>query len=373
MYSDLLQPARMLLPHADGDTDVPWDYAYALHSANKLSEAEQAYRDLLAIQPDSWAALHNLSMILEQTGDRKEALALAEKATSLAKDDENIAGWYAKLVDRSREEEAGRQRREDFLRTAVQRWPKLGYYRQQLLCTLDLISGYDSLGHLAELSGIDEKYLQGHLRIIEEQGMMTRGNDSSWQINPHIREIIKRENSHAVTTKLIRGDGTIAFKPIFNSKQEYTVYSILIGLFPNHLVFPNMALMAIFQYERMRELLDKDDFRYYLMAQADFCITSTATYLPIVAFEVDSQYHDQEKQQQRDERKNRIFARGGVHLLRLRGYGKPTEAILRNHIIEDVRNLGNAIRELPERTAIQQCLARELDFDTFGQSPSDEE
>ena len=61
----------------------------------------------------------------------------------------------------------------------------------------------------------------------------------------------------------------------------------------------------------MRELLDAETFRYFLMSQVDFCVTSTASYLPIIAFEVDSPYHDRPEQQDRDRKKNENFSGRG--------------------------------------------------------------
>ncbi len=130
----------------------------------------------------------------------------------------------------------------------------------------------------------------------------------------------------------MRANTEIISKPIFNSGGEYTVYAHLVQIFPNHLVFPNMALQAIFQYSRMKELISRADFQYYLMAMVDFCITSTVNYIPIMAVEVDSHYHEEPEQKERDKKKDRIFQTGGVPLLRIRAHGQPTEASLRNQL-----------------------------------------
>src|SRR5690606_27212907 len=116
--------------------------------------------------------------------------------------------------------------------------------------------------------------------------------------------------------------------------------------------------------ERMLTLIDSDSFNYYLKAHVDLCVVSTADYLPLVGFEIDSRYHDGEKQQVRDGRKNDIFRVGGVPLLRVRAHGEPTEAALTEDIIRGIRGLGEALHRTP--TTGLKNLAAEIDFDQFG-------
>lgn len=170
---------------------------------------------------------------------------------------------------------------------------------------------------------------------------------------------------------MFNGDGTIAFRPIFSSSHERQVYSVLLGLFPNHLVFPNMALQTIFSFDRMKGLLDEDVFTFMLGSQVDFCVISTANYLPLIAIEVDSRFHDGDVQKRRDEKKERIFETGGVPLLRIRGYGRPTPGALRNQIVKEVALLGKALRNQGEKSAVLATIERELDFDSFGSDASD--
>jgi hypothetical protein len=140
-----------------------------------------------------------------------------------------------------------------------------------------------------------------------------------------------------VTARIIRADADIAFKPIFNSKNEYRFYQVMIEIFPNNLVLPNLALQAIFSYDRMKELLTIKEFGYFLMASVAFCSTSTGSYLPLAAFEADSYWHDEEKQIVRDTVKQKIFSVGGIDLIRLRPYGRPSETALRGDVIQAVR------------------------------------
>jgi len=366
MYGNLAKPAQVLLAHDTANQQLLWDWAYANHCLKEWTLAETAYRELLQSCPRDSSALHNLSLIMAQKGAKEEAFALSEQAAAISPNDEIVTKRHAQLKSQREEEERERQLHEDWLKTAPQRWPKLNYYQRQLLCTLSLISRYDSLEHLSKLSGMEEMWVERHLGVLEKEGMLLHPCQGTFQVNPHVLPLLEREKSHAVVTKLIHGDENIAFKPIFNSKQEYTVYNVLIALFPNHLVFPNIALQTVFQYERMRGLLAEDDFGFYLRSQVDFCITSTASYLPLLAIEVDGDFHDQESQKARDAKKDRVFSTGGVPLLRIRGHGRPTSGAMRQQIVEEVQSLGDKIRGSADKSAVLTCLEREIDFGSFG-------
>jgi len=196
--------------------------------------------------------------------------------------------------------------------------------------------------------------------------MVVEGASGKLIVNKYIHDLARQERAHAVATTIIRADKTVACKAIFNSQLEYTIYNALTMLFPNHLVFPNMSLQTVFQYERMKDLLDGDIFGYFLRSQVDFCITSTATYFPMVAFEVDSHYHDQAKMIEKDERKNTIFKTGGVPLLRLRPHGQPSVATIREEIVRVVRQLGQDISRNDRTIGDSVKLTMEIDFEHFG-------
>lgn len=373
-FDEMSDISKFFVEHVPDSTDSLFDYAYSMHELNRLDESEKAYRKLLEYEPNNSSALHNLSILLEKQDRLEEAVQLSNSAISIAPDKDLILRQNNRLKQVVEQKVREKQKQDDFLRTAADRWSTLDRFKKQLLSALVSISGFDSWGHLSKLSGIGEEYLRGHWNKLIEQGMLIRNKNGirgesgeRYVINEHILHLIKREQSHSVVTKIIRSEASIAFKPIFNSKSEYTIYNFLIGLFPNHLVFPNMALQSIFQYERMKELLDSKEFQYYLMSHVDFCITSTANYLPIIAFELDSDYHDLKSQKERDVRKDRIFQIGGVSLLRLRIFGNPTEQAIRQDLIKAVRELGESIRSTSNQAGVHVNLTLEIDFEKFGQ------
>jgi hypothetical protein len=155
-----------------------------------------------------------------------------------------------------------------------------------------------------------------------------------------LHALLPQELTPTLSTRIVRASSSMLYKPIFNSAQEHEIYAYLTQIFPNHLVVPNAGLQAIFQYEPLRRVLDRSDFDYYLRAQVDYLVTSSANYLPICGIEVDSDWHDTTKQQARDERKDRIFTVGGIPLLRVRKQGSPSFNAVRQDLQEAVRNLG---------------------------------
>lgn len=148
----------------------------------------------------------------------------------------------------------------------------------------------------------------------------------------------KTEAQNVLVTKVVQATPKQIVKPIFNSELEKLIYDLLTQVFPNFLVFPNMACSAIFDYESMKQHLGPgDDFRYFLMAIVDLCVVSTTDYRPIVAFEVDSRYHDSPEQQKKDGLKDKFFALGGLPLIRLRPKAKQSVVDMKLEITYAIR------------------------------------
>lgn len=62
------------------DTDVLFALANAYYNSSNLSEAEENYRKLLALEPSHLLAINNLAVLLCHTGRSDEALSVLEKA-----------------------------------------------------------------------------------------------------------------------------------------------------------------------------------------------------------------------------------------------------------------------------------------------------
>ena len=191
------------------------------------------------------------------------------------------------------------------------------------------------------------EWAERHHRKLIELGMVIP-SDTGYQINGHIEPLLQRESQHAVVGRIIRVQGTSAVKQVFNSQREFLIYQTMVQLCPNHLVFPNSSLQSIMSFDRMKELVSDEDFGYYLRASVDIVVVSSTTYLPMLAIEVDSVWHDTERQIRNDSRKDRLFAAAGIPFMRLRPLGNPSEDTIRSQVAEHLDELVRALRsDLP--------------------------
>lgn len=242
---------------------------------------------------------------------------------------------------------ASLNKRDQFERTAVSRWPSLTAPARKLLSVFASIKSYNGLAEVAEYAGMDLTWAGRHYDKLVELGMLLV-TDKTFRINPHIAPLLERESQHAVIGRIVRAQGTSAVKQVFNSQREFTIYQLLVQLCPNHLVFPNCSLQSVMSYERMKELVSEDDFGYYLRASVDIVVVSSTTYLPMLAIEVDSVWHDTERQQRNDDKKDRLFASAGIPFMRLRPVGSPSENTIRAQVAEHVDELVRSLRaDLP--------------------------
>jgi tetratricopeptide (TPR) repeat protein len=243
LHQELVDVVRILTTRLPERTRPElWDLAFHAHDIPALAkESEQAYRRHIE-GGASAAACHNLSLLLAGQGRLDEALSLAEQATQLDPDDEKVRKHKAvveQLIERKKQEEQKRQaqaemqrrKQQDWIRTARDRWPRLIPYRKQILATLTVISGFEDWADLARLSGTDEKFVKGHWKALVEEGMILE-NEQGYEINPHILDLVKQERSHSMVARIVHASSVFATKPIFNSQNEFRIYSVLIHLFP---------------------------------------------------------------------------------------------------------------------------------------------
>ncbi|MDA8119554.1 MAG: DUF2726 domain-containing protein [Gammaproteobacteria bacterium] len=238
-------------------------------------------------------------------------------------------------------------KRDQFERTAVSRWPSLTAPARKLLGVFANIESYNGLAEVAEYAGMDLIWVGRHYDKLVELGMLFI-TDKMFRINPYIVPLLERESQHAVIGRIVRAQGTSAVKQLFNSQCEFIIYQVLVQLCPNHLVFPNCSLQSVMSYEHMKELVSEDDFGYYLRASVDIVVVSSTTYLAMLAIEVDSVWHDTERQQRNDDKKDRLFAAAGIPFMRLRPVGSPSENTIRAQVAEHVDELVRSLRaDLP--------------------------
>lgn len=305
-------------------------YLINLDTSKELEEAAVKNAQLL------WRNAKSLSVVTELV----EALRAASSTNKRA---DVVRQLFADAQARANT----LNQQEQFERTAVNRWPSLTAPARKLLGVLAAIQRYNGFRELGEYAGMNEEWAERHYDKLVELGMVLL-SDSSYRINPYIEPLLARESQHAVVGRIVRAQGTSAVKQVFNSQREFTIYQVMVQLCPNHLVFPNSSLQSIMSYERMKELVSEDDFGYYLRASVDIVVVSSTTYLPMLAIEVDSVWHDTERQQRNDDKKDRLFAAAGIPFMRLRPVGSPPEETIRGQVAEHLDELVRTLRvDLP--------------------------
>lgn len=308
-------------------------------------EAARAYLETIRTEGClSESIQSNLLLLWRKTTEPAPLQALNEELTAaqVALDAAGHKGLLKAVAQEAQARTSQLESAAQFERTAVDRWPALSGQARKLLGVLHRVQAYNSWEELGRYAGMEPVWVERHYRRLVDTGMLLVSG-STYRINEHIRPLLERESQHSVIARIVRANGSTGIKPVFNSQREFNIYQILLQLCPNHLVFPNCALQAIMSYEKMKELVSEADFGYYLRASVDVVVVSSTSYLPMLAVEVDSVWHDTGRQQGKDESKDRLFAAAGVPLLRLRPVGSPSEQTIRAQVAE---HLDDLVREL---------------------------
>ena len=380
-HEEIVRLCNMFEVSEIDEAELWFEVGYSQGESGETEKSKIAYERYLKLYGESSAVLNNLANIYKGEGKVDEAISMYEKAIELDPDDEIAKGNLQRALEQKEEvalkrekERREQQKIRQFYLTAPERWPTIDKFKKRLLLTLEKIGGFSGFSELARLCGMDEHWTRVHYNALVQKGMIIVDDQkNTFEINPEILPFLEKEKSHSVAIGIIKASDEIRFKPIFNSQFEYSIYNIMIGLFPNHLVFPNMSLSSIFDYGKMRATLDSETFEFFLLSSVDICIVSTANYLPIIGYEIDSSYHDDPIQSERDKKKNEIFERGGVYLLRIRAYGEPSLSEVRKQIIESTRELGHKIDPLERKGGRLVNILEEVNFDTFGEELEREE
>lgn len=314
----------------------------------KQGEAELALEHYLAYLQtcdNADSAVNNTRILLNGMTELEQLENAVDLIDSCPIEKQDAAKKELLRHARARRQELNDQ--EQFERTALNRWPTVTGPARAVLSALASVDNYRDFDTLGRYAGMDGTWAERHYRKLVELGMVIK-TAKGYRINSHIEPLLAQENKHAVVGRIVTASGTSAVKPVFNSGREFTIYQCMVQLCPNHLVFPNCSLQSIMSFERIKPLVTDDDFSYYLKASVDIVVVSTTTYLPMLAIEVDSVWHDTERQQKNDEKKDRLFAAAGIPFLRLRPVGKPSESTIRGQVAEHLDELVKSLRsDLP--------------------------
>ena len=310
------------LPHV---SELWLDQAWVAEKLNDRAGASAAYHRVLALVPGQADAQTRLAA-LEKKTTRAPVVVRPDKRPKTVPGVTATPSWEQQVAS----------------------WNTLDGFKKQLLRLLSGRAQFASLKELSAVSGIGMHFLPGHLRKLTALGLLS-ADASGYQVSPALRPVLVAPDLtlHSRSIAPRAGDATRA---VFGSLQEQRLYSALLSVFPNYLVFPNMALQVIFAYDEMKTRLDNDTFGYFLRAYVDMCIVSTVNHRPLFAIELDSTYHDTDAAQVRDARKDDIFATGGLRLLRVRADGPLTAEQLRQELHPIIQDLNLGLISPPTHT-----------------------
>lgn len=140
--------------------------------------------------------------------------------------------------------------------------------------------------------------------------------DNVNRVEKMIRE--REERPKIIEKRYFKGDRNKFYRPIFYHESERDLYRVLVELFPQHVVFPNMSLKTVIDLEKIKSHLDSAHLDYFFKAHVDFAIINTTNYFPSILFEKDSDDHDEEPSKTNSAKKEYIFQVAGLPLIRLR-------------------------------------------------------
>jgi hypothetical protein len=108
-------------------------------------------------------------------------------------------------------------------------------------------------------------------------------------------------------------------RSLFKSPQEKEFFDAVRDVYPQFIVYPNVAVSSVIDFEIVKPRLSDAEKKYFFTAIVDCVVFDyQQLYLPKYFFELDSSYHDDSTQQMKDEYKDNILSAAGQKLYRLR-------------------------------------------------------
>jgi len=128
--------------------------------------------------------------------------------------------------------------------------------------------------------------------------------------------------------------------PLFKSKEEQKLYLALRRIFDTYLVYPNVAMSNIINFEAISERLNPKERDYFYKSVIDFVVFDQFEgYEPIYFLELDSVWHDLDKVEERDKMKDKMFSLAGLKLIRIRHKAnRPIDEGVFQKLIEEIRS-----------------------------------
>lgn len=333
-------------------------FAYSFSEIGEKAIAKQLYQDAINNGYGSSAVYNNLGVFCAEEGDNEGALAYYIKAFEL--DTENDTAKKNKENTEKAIKEA--KKREQQLRNTY--FNKVQKYHRSILFTIYKYSEEVTNDLLYDIIKQDKYTLNRNINFLLDNEMLQLTQKGTYIINPLVEKWIDEYVNPTLERQIVKVDNSKLYRPIFYHESEINLYRVLIELFPQHFIFPNMSLKTIFDIDKLRELIDKEVLSYLFMAHVDFAVINTATYFPVLAFEKDSEYNDNEPARINSKYKNQIFKTGGIPLIRLRYNSGMDYERLKQEVKDATKNL---ILEIESGNNYSEFdLLKEIDKKKFG-------
>lgn len=154
-----------------------------------------------------------------------------------------------------------------------------------------------------------------------------------------LRERVEHTQSERIaldeTRAFASGNRTV---PLFKSQQEEELFMAAREVFATYLVYPNVALSTVIDFDAIRSELSRAERQYFFRGVIDCVVFDQHNgYRPLHFFELDSPLHDDAASRDRDLHKDRIVSAAGKKLVRFRGSGG---RITRNELVNVLREMG---------------------------------
>lgn len=208
---------------------------------------------------------------------------------------------------------------------------------------------HNSERHKFQLNG--DQFRKLVIKIVESEGDVAKANDYAQhfpdeeickQVILKFQERQPKFVRHSQETELLVTENKNISEidsstGLFKSTQEYYFYKAVREIFPTFLVFPNVAVSAIINYNKIQNKLTAEEKNYFFKALIDCVVIDTEdNYKPKKFIELDSLHHDNEVRKGKDAMKNKILSVAGQKLIRIR----------RTTYKEDEKDFLNLIREV---------------------------
>lgn len=135
-----------------------------------------------------------------------------------------------------------------------------------------------------------------------------------------LREEARHAQAHRIRLEATRvRDEVDHTTSLFRSRQEEEFFMAVREVFASYFVYPNVALSSVLDFESLRSELSPAERQFFFRGIVDCVVFDQQNaYRPRYFFELDSPYHDTDRQAENDARKDRILAAAGQTLLRVR-------------------------------------------------------